>query len=278
MPAVIHTSSPVVFGHRGAAGNAPENTLAGLRQAKAEGAAWVEFDATISGDRPPRTVIFHDDTLERTTNGTGPVDRTPLNALRRLDAGEGEKIPTLEEAIETVTALDLKANVEIKVAPGRDRETAEAVMETLLRVWPSNREPPFISSFSVEALEIAQRMAPDWPRGYLMHEIPENWRETAERLGASSLNVNQAILDDRAIAAFKETGLPLFSYTVNEASRASDLVRQGVDGVFSDTPGRIIKHLAAEAEPKPIALKAPAPQATTGTPGLFSPGPALPRR
>src|ERR1700683_1095896 len=93
---------PKVIGHRGAALRAPENTLAGFRKAAELGCTWVEFDVRLSlEDRP---IIFHDDTLERTTEGTGPVGATTLVDLLSLDAGSffdfayrGERIPTLDE-------------------------------------------------------------------------------------------------------------------------------------------------------------------------------------
>ena len=91
---------PRVVGHRGAAGHAPENTLAGLRKAVELGATWVEFDVVLTGDGVP--VLLHDDTLERTTNGRGSIAETALADVRSLDAGSwfserfaGERVPTL---------------------------------------------------------------------------------------------------------------------------------------------------------------------------------------
>ena len=98
-----------VIGHRGAAKRAPENTLAGLRRAHELGAAWVEFDVMLSGDGVP--ILIHDETLERTTDGHGAVPDHGLAAIRELDAGAwfapayaGERVPTLEEAIDLLLA------------------------------------------------------------------------------------------------------------------------------------------------------------------------------
>ncbi|MBV6634138.1 MAG: glycerophosphoryl diester phosphodiesterase [Alphaproteobacteria bacterium] len=227
---------PLLIGHRGAAAHAPENTLASIREASAQGAPMVEFDATISGDTPPQTILFHDDTLDRTTNGTGQVDKTPFAALRELDAGNGQPIPTLEDAIELVHALGLTANVEIKVAPNRDVETAMAVMATLKACWPSDAPPPFISSFSIEALEVAKREAPEWPRGYLIWDKPDDWREIADRLTVATINVNGDRVTAEEVAAFKSTGRHVLVYTVNDTDQMHELLAWGVEGVFTDTP------------------------------------------
>src|SRR5580704_12278143 len=95
----IELRLPPVIGHRGAAAQAPENTLAGFRAARALGCAWVEFDVRLTVDGVP--VVCHDDKLDRTSNGRGRISKLPLAAIRMLDAGSwfgpafaGERIPT----------------------------------------------------------------------------------------------------------------------------------------------------------------------------------------
>jgi hypothetical protein len=116
---------PRVIGHRGAAALAPENTLEGLRVAARLGVRWVEVDAKLSADGV--VVLFHDETLDRTTDGNGPVAATRFAVLRRLDAGawfgpawRGPRVPTLEQALDLLSELGLRANVEIKPCPGRE--------------------------------------------------------------------------------------------------------------------------------------------------------------
>src|SRR5579862_6026518 len=131
-PAVRPPVIGPVIGHRGAAARAPENTLAGLRCAKALGCAWVEFDVRLTGDGA--LVLCHDPRLDRTTNGSGLVSAMSLAAIRELDAGRwfdasfaGEKVPTLEEVLVLAGELDLGANIEIKSDRGREYATAAAV-------------------------------------------------------------------------------------------------------------------------------------------------------
>src|SRR5690348_16428729 len=98
---------PIVFAHRGASAYAPENTLAAFELALEQGAAAIEFDVKLSADG--HIVVIHDRTVERTSDGSGRVNRLPLAALQKLDAGSwfsaefrGAKIPTLDEVFETV--------------------------------------------------------------------------------------------------------------------------------------------------------------------------------
>ncbi len=93
------TSTPRIFriGHRGAAGHAPENTLAAIRQGISLGVDFIEAD--VQRTRDSRLVILHDEFVDRTTDGTGPVSGLTADELQLLDAGEGERVPTLEAAL-----------------------------------------------------------------------------------------------------------------------------------------------------------------------------------
>lgn len=240
---------PRLIGHRGARESAPENTLASLREAARQGAAWVEIDVMLTADGVP--VLIHDDTLDRTTNGHGPVDAIGLAALRALDAGAwfdarfaGERVPTLEEALAVIGELRLGLNLEIKPYPGRGCDTAAAALAVLAARWPAGR-PLLVSSFEVECLEVARDTAPALPRGYLMEEPPADWAAVADRLGAATLNVDQARQTAETVAAFGATGRPVLAYTVNDVERARTLFGWGVAAVFTDAPGRLTSGLGS---------------------------------
>ncbi|WP_448203729.1 glycerophosphoryl diester phosphodiesterase [Azospirillum sp. sgz302134] len=234
---------PRLIGHRGAKESAPENTLASLREAARQGARWVEVDVMLTRDRQP--VLIHDDTLERTTSGTGPVPDLTLAELKRLDAGSwfdprfaGETVPTLEEALALVIDLGLGLNLEIKPYPGQDVPTAEIALGTLKRLWPADR-PLLVSSFEVPCLEVARDLAPDIPRGYLLWDPPADWAAIADRVGAATLNVHQDRQTAETVAAYRATGRPVLAYTVNDPDRARTLFGWGVAAVFTDAPGRL---------------------------------------
>jgi len=241
---------PRVIGHRGAARLAPENTLAGLRKAKAEGVTWVEFDVKLSADGVP--VVIHDDTLDRTTDGHGPVREKSAAELARLDAGSwwgpafaGEPIPTLEAALAALAELGLGANVEIKACPEREAETGEIVGRHLARAWPRNLPPPLLSSFSPEALQAARAVAPDIARGMLVHDRRAEWRELAERVGALSVHTFRAFVTPEFAASVRDAGLELLAYAVNDAAEARRLFGLGARAVSADAPGWIRHALSA---------------------------------
>jgi glycerophosphoryl diester phosphodiesterase len=238
-------SLPKVIGHRGAAGHAPENTLAGIRKSAELGVRMVEFDVKLTGDGVP--VVIHDDTVDRTTDGTGPVRDMTFDRIRSLDAGirfgrefEGERVPSLDEALRLCVELDLAINIEIKPCPGREAETAEVALTRARALWPAERPAPLISSFALESLRQAMETAPDWPRGYLIWERPDDWRDNVARLRPATLNVCHEKETPRTIADYRETGLPVLAYTVNEAPRARTLYGLGVTAVFSDRPDEIL--------------------------------------
>jgi len=238
---------PKVIGHRGCAQRAPENTLAGFRKARALGCRAVELDARLSLEGVP--VVFHDQTLERTTDGTGPVGSTPLAALRARDAGShfdpsyrGEPIPTLEEALSLLRELGLGCNLELKADEGRETALAEAAARALEHLWPPAL-PILVTSFSSVAIEAFARAAPAVPRGLLVSALNADWRLRAVRLGAAALVADHKSLDAAIARAVKEAGLPLLAYTVNHAVRAADLFAWGVDGIISDVPDAILASL-----------------------------------
>jgi glycerophosphoryl diester phosphodiesterase len=241
---------PRVIGHRGAAAEAPENTLASIRKAKELGATWIEFDVKLSSDGEP--ILFHDDRLDRTTDGRGPVAATALAAIRRLDAGSwfgpafrGEPVPTFEEALGLCAELGLGINVEIKPCRGREAETATVAVAALLRLWPRDLPAPLISSFAPECLRVAREMAPEVPRGYLADRLPRNWRDLMARHDCASLHLNRRWLGVRQRTAVSAAGVPLVLYTENDGARARRHLESGVTSVITDHIDRVLAALAA---------------------------------
>jgi glycerophosphoryl diester phosphodiesterase len=254
---------PPVIGHRGAATCAPENTLAGLRQAKALDCRWVEFDVRLTADGQP--VLLHDSRFERTTDGRGKLTALSLAEVRRHDAGSwfgpsfaGERVPTLEEAVSLLGELGIGANVELKATRGRETQTGTVVAEMLTRLWPSKLPPPLISSFQPGALAAAKAGAPGVARGILFRAIPKNWRIIAERLGCATIHAAHQRLSPAIVAEIRGCGYPVLAYTVNDPGRASTLFGWGVTSVFSDAPQRL-RATAVHGIPR---------QATTDSAGL----------
>jgi len=232
---------PRVIAHRGASASAPENTLAAFRRAHEQGARWVEFDVKLTADNRP--VVFHDETLDRTTDGRGPMAETPLAGLGELDAGKwfdpefsGELVPTLEEVLDLLADLGMGANMEVKPCPGRDEETAALSLDVARQVWPGDAPPLLISSFSRVALDVARRTAPQWPRGLLLDTITEDWKQAAETVEAWSIHCAADPLTPSRVAEVLDAGYRVMVYTVNDPGRALNLWDWGVHAIFTDQP------------------------------------------
>lgn len=230
---------PLWIAHRGGGAAAPENTLAAIRIGAAAGFRMVEFDVMLSRDGVP--LLIHDETLERTTDGDGRVCEHDFAALQRLDAGSwhgpaftGERLPSLEQALDLLLALDLDANIEIKPARGFEQATGEAAARLIAARWPADRRPPLLSSFDFPALDAARRVAPQLPRGLLFEEVPEDWRAQMHAHEAVSLHCDHSRLSADSMRDIVSAGVPLLCYTVNDAARAAALVAAGVSGLFTD--------------------------------------------
>jgi glycerophosphoryl diester phosphodiesterase len=243
---------PKVIGHRGAAAAAPENTLEGIREAARLGVGWVEFDVKLTADGVP--VLFHDETLERTTDGSGRLAETAFRDLRALDAGawfgerwRGLRIPDLEQALDLLVELGLHANVEIKPCPGREVETATIAVETIRRAWPEDRPWPLLSSFSLASLAAARDEAEDMPRGLLTWRRPADWAAVAADLGCQTVHCADCHLTRDWAQEIRRGGYGLAVYTVNEPSRAAELIGWGVDCIITDRPDAILETVSGKS-------------------------------
>jgi glycerophosphoryl diester phosphodiesterase len=235
---------PRIIAHRCGGALAPENTLAGMRIAARMGCQGVEFDVALTADGVP--ILMHDDTLERTTNGTGFVARKTMAEITRLDAGGKyhhafavEPAPTFQAALQTCGELGLWANVEIKPTPGTEAETGHAIATLVAALVASHgaNNPPgtlLLSSFSVLALQQALHVAPAIPRALLTETIPADWRDQLTACGASALHTAAAGITTEHIAQLCQRSIPLACYTVNDRATASRLFAAGVHAIFTD--------------------------------------------
>ena len=233
-----------IIGHRGAAAVAPENTLASFRAAAALGVRWVEMDVSRLADGS--AVIFHDDELDRCSNGSGPLARARLEEVSRLDAGSwfapefaGEPIPTLSAALAEIQRLGLGLNLEIKhEGPGLEA-LVQQVLATLAQEW---RDPDrlLLSSFNHQALQLCQALAPQLRRGQLYEVIPDHWQQELQAIAAYSLHCDYQILTQPLAQAIKGAGYRLLCYTVNDPLAVAWHWAWGMDALFTDDPARFL--------------------------------------
>jgi glycerophosphoryl diester phosphodiesterase len=226
--------------HRGASGRAPENTHAAFAAALALGAEAIELDCQLSADG--ELVVIHDETLERTTDGTGAVGDRTAAELARLDAGawfdpayRGERIPRLADVLAQVRER-VTLNVEIKTARDTGRiepKLAALVADARATAWV------VFSSFQWDMLRNMRATAP-WARlGVLCDEDPR-LRATAMalELGAEAIAPGRRWVDRRVVEEAHVRGLGVWVWTVNEPGEIRRLAALGVDALFSDWPER----------------------------------------
>lgn len=224
----------LVIGHRGAAGHAPENTLASVRHAIACGVDAVEIDVCLLEDA---LIVLHDDTLDRTTNGHGPYKDMRLADLRALDAGQGEPIPLLEEVI-ALTCGRIGLNIEVKEAGIAAQVVTAALVATAAhRAW---RAQILLSSFDIATSAALADLRGTMALGLLYEEAFDAALARALTLGARSLHMSLATLNARDVARARARGLQVYVYTVNDDEALARCRAAQVDGVFSDYPDRIL--------------------------------------
>jgi glycerophosphoryl diester phosphodiesterase len=239
---------PPVIAHRGSRMRAPENTLASFMAAREDGAQWIETDVKLTSDGVP--ILMHDDILDRTTDGQGAVADMSWAEMQNLDAGgwfspafKGMRILTLAEGLAFARAANMRLNLELKPCPGRAQATAMVALIEAAKLWPEAAPVPLISSFDVEALTIAAQLHPGWPRGLLLDEWRDDWRELASLTQATTINLNVDIVTPERIALLRDAQKSILVYTVNDPAAAKTLLQSGVQAVFSDNPADIIKAL-----------------------------------
>ncbi len=236
---------PKVIAHRGASAYAPENTLIAFKRAHALNVLWVEFDVKLTNCR--QLIIFHDSTLDRTTNRRGAIRHLSLDDIKTLDAGSwfadefaGEPVPTLDEAIQSLATWQMSVNIEIKPCQGRDIETAEAVVEYIQNSWPVGMTRPLVSSLSIESLRAVRRNDRTVDLALIAHRWPSDWNDLKNELSLFSIHLNHRGLNAERVSLLQNHGLKVLAYTVNHPRRATQLFRWGVDAIFSDRPDKII--------------------------------------
>ena len=222
----------LVIGHRGAPAYEPENTLSSFALALELGADMLEFDVFTlpTGE----AVIFHDRYLDRTTDGTGLLLHHSFRELRRLDAGHGQKIPTLQEVLDLVERR-APLVVELKT-PG-----SAAVVAQILDEYIHNRgwrpEQFVVASFDHRELQLFKtQYAPHIPIAASTASIHTDLAAFAERMGAMAIMPDMNCINRELVQDAHERGLRVFSFVIATYEHTQELLALGADAVFSDAP------------------------------------------
>tara|TARA_R110001583_G_scaffold21088_4_gene80270 strand:+ start:2465 stop:3178 length:714 start_codon:yes stop_codon:yes gene_type:complete len=235
----------MIAGHRGALALAPENTLSGIQKAIESNAKWIEIDTQLSADGVP--VIFHDESVQRTTNGKGNVSDLTIHELGKLDAGSwfseefsGEKIPTLEEVLIFCLDNDININLELKIHhPYQAVSLVEKVSEVITSVnFPIQKL--ILSSFSLLAMQHCFHLIPTIRRGFITEQNPLPLIEDLTSINLYSIHIEYKILTQSLAQTLIKSGYQLIIWTLNDPLQAKKFKDWGVELIISDRPDAFI--------------------------------------
>lgn len=222
-----------IYAHRGSSGTQPENTLRAFRQAVADGADGVEFDVRASRDGVP--VVIHDRDVSRTTDGSGLVDRMDLAEIRRLDAGDGERVPTLAEVLDLVAGR-LRLYVEIK-QPGIEQGVLDVLAARPDADW-------LIGSFDPGVLRAARARSATaelWP---IAVALTRRVLAVAAEVGASAVSLHTLGVTAQTARRCAAAGLGLAAWTIDDPAEARRIRDLGAVGLCTNVPATVVAALA----------------------------------
>lgn len=232
-----------IFAHRGVASLFPENTMVAFQEAVRLNSNGIELDVQLTKDGVP--VVIHDETLERTTNGTGWVKDTNYEELRQLNASYkfGNQfghcpVPTLKEVCElilgTSTILNIELKNEIISYPGLEEKVNELIQSFHID------GQVVISSFNHESLKYFRTIAPDVQIAALSEKAIENAGEYLRDLGAKGYHPNYLTVTKELVDQLNGYGIAIRPYTVNDSTVMKQFLDWGVDSVITDYPQNMI--------------------------------------
>jgi glycerophosphoryl diester phosphodiesterase len=237
-----HSGDLAIIAHRGASAYYPENTMISFEGAINMGADMVELDVQMTADG--EVIVFHDETLNRCTNGRGKIADYSLADLKKLDAGswfdgffQGEKIPTLEEVLRACKNR-IAVNIEIKDSAVRnplEGGIEEKCLELVEKTGISGHV--VFSSFSPLALRHIRQIDTKMPiavlydRKYYGAKLPS---EIVSGLSANAFNCSLRQLNKKWLADLRQHDIPVNVYTVNDEKNMRRLLDVGVNGIFTN--------------------------------------------
>ncbi|HHT69433.1 MAG TPA: glycerophosphodiester phosphodiesterase [Firmicutes bacterium] len=231
----------IVMAHRGYSSKAPENTMPAFELALEAGSGGIELDVHLTKDG--EVVVIHDNKVDRTTNGEGPVGSFTMAELRELDAGswfssefKGTRIPTLREVLELIKDHNVLLNVETKASLGFEQlNDRVAPLLDEYGMW----ERTIISSFNHYALVHMKAIRPQARTGILYNcGLVDPW-VYAKSIGASALHPHHMTAIPELVQAAQQNGMMVNVWTVDEADDIERVKLAKVDSIITNVPGRV---------------------------------------
>jgi glycerophosphoryl diester phosphodiesterase len=215
----------IIMGHRGAAALEPENTLLSVERAIHIGVDAVEIDVRFSKDK--ELVVIHDATVDRTTDGIGPVCDFTVDELKQLDAGKGQRIPTLQEVVEVINN---KVTLVIEL---KEEGTAKSVFELIKK--NSIEDKVYIISFWHQFVKTIKEMGSNIKTGVLFVGCPVD-ACIATQISADALVMNYSFIDINFVQTAHKEGLKVFVWNIDNKKLLQPYSDMGVDGIGTNDP------------------------------------------
>jgi len=230
-----------VVGHRGAAGVEPENTIRGFRYALELGVDYVECDVHLTKDN--QLIVMHDETVDRTTNGTGAIRNLTFAEVRSLDAGKGERVPTLAEVLEVVKDRAILL-IELK-GEGVEEQAVQTVKEMQMD------EQVIFTSFHLDRIRKVKSPLPPFAKGgkggisslkvgAIFGQPPADACQQALDAGASGIGVHYRNLRRELVNKAHSHGLDVRAWNPDTVPEMQAMIDLGVNGVSSNRPDLLI--------------------------------------
>lgn len=233
-----------IFAHRGASMYAPENTMPALELAVELGAEGVEIDIRLTKDQVP--VLIHDDSVDRTTDGTGFVRDYTLEEIQALDAGSwfsekfaGTTIITLEDFLEWAKTNDLLLNIEFKIDPKNKKDFEQKVFDLVKK--HDLLERTIISTFSVSSLQKMKELDLPFNRALLTSKDEGDLIDRVRELNLEGLHISHGILTEELMDEARKNDIEVRVYTVNESEDMKRVYAEQCDGIISDVPDQALE-------------------------------------
>lgn len=235
----------IIYGHRGAAGEAPENTVTGFTYARSIGVRDYELDIRLTRDG--QVAVIHDETVARTTGASGTVEGLSMEGLRMLKARAGfpewperATIPTLDEVFEVI-GDGRSFQVEIKRTTFNNYPPLiTRMIETITRHRLEERV--YVSSFDPLALRMTRQIAPELKRNFITDKITETYIQTARVLGCAMASPKYQSCSKVMIERLHAAGLQVCGWLGNDAKEIETMLQWGVDAITTDYPSLALSH------------------------------------
>ncbi|WP_339707086.1 glycerophosphodiester phosphodiesterase family protein [uncultured Kriegella sp.] len=230
----MSNNTPLVIGHRGAMGHETENTLASIQKAIDLGADMIEIDVFVikSGE----IAVFHDDEVDRLTDGTGKIEAYDWEGLQQLNLEGGHKIPSLQQVLDVI---DNKVILNIELKGANTAEPTNRVIQEYCTSKEWDLDSFVISSFKWDELKTMRSVDPKIPIAILIGKNPLEAISIGKEINAVAINPAYKALTEGIVVEMQAEGFKVYPWTVNEAEDIALMKSFGVDGIITNFPERV---------------------------------------